>query len=85
MASVVFEKNIENIKKGLTLLEKMSSTLDTIVTQSQTALNINNGIEKINNANAELSETEKKLDNISTKSKKSFNFNPAAKSKTPSS
>ena len=79
MASVVFEKQLANIQKGLELLHDMTKSMQELNNLGNKGI-MQKGIQSIQEANNELDSTAKKIQEISEKSKKSFNFTPATKS-----
>ena len=79
MASVVFEKQLANIKKGLELLHEMTQSMQELTDLSNENF-MQKNIAQIQKANNELGNTAKKMQGITQQSKKSFNFKPGIKS-----
>lgn len=79
MASVVFEKQLANIKKGLELLHEMTQSMQELTDLSNENF-MQKNIAQIQKANNELGNTAKKMQGITQQSKKSFNFKPGLKS-----
>ena len=79
MASVVFEKQLANIKKGLELLHEMTQSMQELTDLSNENF-MQKNIAQIQKANNELGNTAKKMQGIAQQSKKSFNFKPGIKS-----
>lgn len=79
MASVVFEKQLANIKKGLELLHEMTQSMQELTDLSNENF-MQKNIAQIQKANNELGNTAKKMQGITQQSKKSFDFKPGIKS-----